>query len=109
MNEKVDSITLTDIIDRCLDYSMDGRFTQAQRTKFLTVAKRLRGSLMNLLSARFEEGTPGLTEANNDLATVNKTLKKEADTLANAAQTLADLTKLVGSLDKLIAVAGSFL
>ena len=64
MKEKVDSVTLTEVIDRCLDYSMDGRFTQTQRTKFLALAKRLRGSLLNLLSARFDEGTEGLAEAN---------------------------------------------
>ena len=109
MSEKVDSITLTEVIDRCLDYSMDGRFSQAQRTKFLAVAKRLRGSLLNLLSARFDEGTAGLKQANDDLTAVNKGLKKEADTLEKAAQTLADLTKLVGALDKLIGVAGQFL
>jgi hypothetical protein len=109
MNEKVDSVTLTAVIDRCLDASMDGRFTQAQRGKFLTIAKRLRGSLLNLLSARFTADTPGLQEANDDLQAVNQRLKKEADTLAKAAQTLADLTRLVGALDKLLGVAGKFL
>jgi septal ring factor EnvC (AmiA/AmiB activator) len=109
MTEKVDAVTLTEVIDRCLDYSMDGRFTQAQRTKFLALAKRLRGSLLNLLSARFAKDTAELEQANGDLAAVNKRLKKQADTLDKAAQTLADLTKLVGALDKLIGVAGMFL
>lgn len=109
MSAKVDSVTLTEVIDRSLDYSMDGRFTQTQRTTFLAVAKRLRGSLLNLLSARFQEGTAVLEQANDDLAAVNQGLRKEADTLAKAAQTLADLGKLVGSLDKLIGVAGQFL
>lgn len=109
MNEKVDSVTLTAVIDRCLDYSMDGRFTQAQRSEFLTLAKRLRGSLLNLLSARFDEGTQALKEANADLTAINTQLRKEAETLAKTAQTLADLAKLVGALDKLIGVAGSFL
>jgi hypothetical protein len=109
MKAKVDSVTLTDVIDRCLDYSMDGRFKQLQRTRFLAIDKRLRGSLVNLLSARFEEDTDGLKEANDDLTTVNKRLKKTADTLENTAETLADLTKLVGALDKLLGVAGQFL
>ena len=109
MNEKVDFVTLTEIIDRCLDFSMDGRFTQTQRTKFLTIAKRLRGLLLNLLSARFDEGTEGLDEANASLAEINGRLKKKAETLEKAAQTLADLTKIVGSLDKLLGVVGSFL
>jgi hypothetical protein len=107
--EKVDAVTLTEVIDRCLDYSMDLRFTQAQRTKFLALAKRLRGSLLNLLSARFDEGTAALKEANSQLATINAGLKKSAETLANAAETLSNLTKLVGALDKLIGIATSFL
>jgi hypothetical protein len=109
MGEKIDAVTLTEIIDRCLDYSMDGRFTQSQRSRFLALAKRLRGSLLNLLSARFEAGTKGLQDANESLATINKSLKNTADTLAKAAETLADLTKLVGALDKLLGVAGRFL
>jgi hypothetical protein len=107
--EKVDAVTLTEVIDRCLDYSMDLRFTQAQRTKFLALAKRLRGSLLNLLSARFDEGTAALTEANSQLTTINTGLKKSAETLAKAAETISNLTKLVGALDKLIGVATSFL
>jgi hypothetical protein len=109
MNEKVDSVALTEVIDRCLDYSMDGRFTQDLRAEFLVVAKRLRGSLLNLLSARFDEGTQQLEEANAELTVVNTHLKKEAETLASAAQTIADLNKLIGSLDKLIGVAAGFL
>jgi hypothetical protein len=109
MNDRVDSVTLTEVIDRCLDYSMDGRFTQERRSEFLALAKRLRGSLLNLLSARFNAGTPGLQQANADLTTINTRLKAEAETLAKAAQVLADLAKLVASLDKLLSVAGSFL
>jgi len=107
--EKVDAVTLTEVIDRCLDYSMDLRFTQAQRSKFLALAKRLRGSLLNLLSARFDAGTAALKDANAQLTTINAGLKKSAETLANAAETLSNLTKLVGALDKLIGIAASFL
>ena len=38
-----DTTTLSDIIVQCFDYSMDGRFTQKQRSAFLTDGKRLRG------------------------------------------------------------------
>lgn len=107
--EKVDVVTLTEVIDRCLDYSMDLRFTQAQRSKFLALAKRLRGSLLNLLSARFDDGTASLKNANDQLTTINARLKKSADTLAHAADTLSNLTTLVGALDKLIGIAASFL
>lgn len=109
MTEKLDSTTLTDVIERCLDYSMDGRFTQAQRTRFLVIAKRLRGSLLNLLSARFDEDTAELQQANDDLEALSKGLKKTTETIEKAAETLGDLTKLVGALDKLIGLAPKFL
>jgi hypothetical protein len=109
MTDKVDSVTLTAVIDQCLENSMDGRFTQAQRTEFLTLAKRLRGSLLNLLSARFGKDTKALNDTNGALADVNTELKNAAASLAKAAQMLKDLNALVGSLDKLIGVAGMFL
>jgi hypothetical protein len=109
MNDKVDAVALTEVIDRCLDLSMDGRLSPAQRRKFLVVAKRLRGSLVNLLSARFEKRTEALRQANDELTAINKALKKEAETLARTAQAIAHLTKLAGSLDKLVGVAARFL
>jgi hypothetical protein len=107
--DKLDSTTLTEVIDRLLDYSMDGRFTQPQRSRFLVLAKRLRGALLNLLSARFTQGTQALNDANAELAAVNTTLKQKAQSLANAAQVLGDVATLVGSLDTLLGTAASFL
>ena len=109
IQDRVDAVTLTAIIDQCLDYSMDGRLPQSRRTEFLATAKRLRGALVNLLSARFEERTKGLSKANADLEGLNRRLEKEARVLADAAGTLADLAKIVGSLDKLLGVATRFL
>lgn len=109
MEPRVDSVTLTAVIEKCLDFSMDGRLTQEHRSAFLTVAKRLRGLLLNLLSARFDKDTPDLLDSNAELARINRQLKKKTDTLAKAAETLADLAKVVGSLDKLLGVAKVFL
>ena len=109
MPDRVDSVALTAMIDRCFDYSMDGRLTQAERMQFLVSAKRLRGSLLNLLSARFDEGTQALAAANAELGRVNARLQSEAAVLDDAARTLADLTTLVGSLDRLLGVAAGFL
>ena len=98
--EKVDTVKAYQVIDRCLDYWMDLRFTQAQRSKFLSLAKRLRGSLLNLLSARFDEGTAALTRRTASWRKqYDAGLKKFAETLANAAETLANLIQLVGALN----------
>ena len=106
---KVDTRTLASIINQCFDYSMDGRFSSDQQTVFLADGKRLRGLLMNLLSAQFDEGTPAVVNANKQLADVNATLSQSAAALANAAQVMSDVAALVGNLDKLLNVAESFL
>jgi hypothetical protein len=109
MKEKVDAVALTEVIDACFDNSANSRFTPAQRAEFLAAGQQLSGSLVRLLSERFDEGTAGLEEASGELSAVNTRLKKEADGLAHAAQTLADLSKLVGALDKLVGVAAQVL
>jgi geranylgeranyl pyrophosphate synthase len=106
---KVDTKTLTDIINQCFDFSMDGRFSQAQRNIFLAEGKRLRGLLINLLSAQFDDGNRPLLDSNDQLSKVNAKLSDSTAALANVAQTLSDVATLVGNLDKLLNVAASFL
>ena len=106
---KCDVKALTEIVDRCFDLAMDNRLTEAQCTKYLVLGKKLRGSLLNLISARFEEGTAELEEANEELADVNAALKNDAEAIKNVADTVKSLGTLVGSLDKLLGVAESFI
>jgi hypothetical protein len=106
---KADTTTLAAIVDQCFDYSMDGRFSLKQQNVFLTDGKRLRGSLLNLLSARFDDGTQALLDANEQLTKINARLEDSAVVLAHVAQTLNDIATLVGNLDKLLNVATSFL
>lgn len=105
---KVDTTTLSEIINRCFDYSMDGRFSSDQQTAFLADGKRLRGILLNLLSAQFDDGTQAVLDANKQLIDVNTTLSNSATTLANAAQTLNGVASLASNLDKLLNLAKSF-
>jgi hypothetical protein len=106
---KCDTTTLTQIINKCFDLSMDGRVTdEKQRSEFLALGKRLRGSLLNLLSAQFDDGTKAVEDANTSLTKINSDLADEANALNNLASTITNITTLVGTLDKLIGVAGSF-
>lgn len=105
---KCDTATLTQIIDKCFDLSMDGRVKPEQRSEFLALGKRLRGSLLNLLSAQFDDGTKAVEDANTKLTKINSDLANEANTLNNLAFTIANITTLVGTLDKLIGLAKSF-
>ncbi len=106
---KVDTTTLSTIINQCFSYSTDGRVAPAQQTAFLADGKRLRGLLLNLLSAQFDDGTQAVLAANKELATVNANLSNSAAALSNVAQTLSDVATLVGNLDKLLSLAASFL
>jgi hypothetical protein len=106
---KVDTKTLTDIINKCFDNAGDGRFSEDQQAAFLADGKRLRGLLLNLLSAQFDDGTQAVVDANKQLVTVNTVLANSAATLANIAQTLNSIATLVGNLDKLLNVAANFL
>jgi len=97
----VDTSTLTSIINQCFANSMDQQFSDAVRNNFLLEGKRLRGDLINLLSAQFDEGTPALTAANAVLKTVNDDLSQSATKLGNTAQTLSDIASSEQNLDKL--------
>lgn len=104
----VDTSTLSSIINQCFNYSTDGRVPQAQQTLFLADGKRLRGLLLNLLSARFDEKTQEVLDANTRLTAVNNELSNSAAALSNIAQTTSDIATLVGNLDKLLNIAKSF-
>jgi hypothetical protein len=104
----VDTATLTTIINQCFSFAMDARFSPADQNSFLIEGKRLRGQLLNLLSAQFDNTTAQFAAATNSLTTVNAALSKSATVLANTAQTLSNITTLIGNLDKLLTVATSF-
>jgi geranylgeranyl pyrophosphate synthase len=101
---KADTTTLSNIINQCFAYSSDGRLSPTQQAAMLADGKRLRGLLLNLLSAQFNDGTQAVLDANNQLTKVNTALAASATALANAVQILNDIASLVGSLDKLLNV-----
>lgn len=105
----VDTMTLTSVINRCFEFSTDGGLSDQRRTEFLVHGKRLRGHLMNLLSAQFDEDTDVVVDANKKLKEVNRELADSAAAFERAATTLNNIAELVGSLDKLLNVAVSFL
>jgi hypothetical protein len=106
---KVDTTTLVEIINQCFAYSSDGRLSPDQQMMMLADGKRLRGLLLNLLSAQFNDGTQAVLDANGQLKTLNTELANSVDALKKAAQTLNDVANLVGNLDKLLNVATKFI
>ena len=106
---KVDTTTLADIVNQCFAFASDVRFTLPQQKALLADGKRLRGLLLNLLSAQFDDGTPAVVDANNQLVGVNNDLADATAALANVAKTLGDVANLVGNLDQLLNIAVSFI
>jgi hypothetical protein len=106
---KVDTTTLVEIINQCFAYSSDGRLPPDQQMMMLADGKRLRGLLLNLLSAQFNDGTQAVLDANGQLKTLNTELANSVDALKKAAQTLNDVANLVSNLDKLLNVATKFI
>jgi len=104
----IDASTLANIITRCFGYSSDGRFTETQQGAFLAAGKRLRGLLLNLISAQFDNGTASVLAANTQLNVVNTNLSNAADTIAKAVDRLHDIASLVKNLDALIGIATNF-
>ena len=103
-----DNDVLTAMITTCFSLSMNDAFSTDEQTEFLVLGKRLRGTLVNLLSATFDDGTPAVVAANSEIQTVNGQLNQATQNLANVANTIQNLGNLVSTLDGLLKVASGF-
>ncbi len=99
---------LAAIIEMCFDYAMDDRVSESSRKDFSAIGKRLRGALLNLITAEFEAESAQFRVANKEIAAVNRGLQEEAQVLENVAATIEQLGKLAAILDELLKVAVSF-
>jgi hypothetical protein len=105
----LDVKTLADNVDACFERALDDRIGDMERRQYLLEGKRLRGELLNLVSARFNDGTKAVADANQRLLLVNAKLKSDADAIGSAVTTLQQVADLVGALDDVLKVAVSFL
>ncbi|MHB8422279.1 MAG: hypothetical protein ACYC9S_03350 [Leptospirales bacterium] len=104
----VDTTTMERLINNCFDLSMDGRLSDELQDQFLTEGKRLRESLVNLISARFNDGTQAVMAANQQLQEVNNQTAQFANDQKNSSNVLSQITALVNVLDGLLKLASSF-
>ena len=104
----VDTTTLTSLINQCFANAGDDQFSLQDRINFLADGKRLRGQLVNLISAQFRYGTQAVTDANNQLQTVNNELSDDAASLANTANQLNEIANLISNLDALLNIVAKF-
>ena len=104
----LDTTTLTNLVTNCFDLSTTGGITDDQRTGFLAAGKQLRGSLMNLISAQFNDGTQDVVNANAQLSSVNQEVLQAKNDLDKANGVLTDVNELIGVLDGLLKLASAF-
>jgi phage tail protein X len=97
--ERVDTQALAAIVERCFDLSMDADLDAARQGSFLAAGKRLRGYLLNLVSARFEARTQELLEANAGLAEAQALLARDIKRVQDARAAVKKLADLVEKLD----------
>jgi len=105
---KIENQILTEIIMACFDLASDSSVPEDLRPKFLAMGKRLRGLLLNLITADFEAETPEFKEANQKLRRVNAFLRQQAQSLDDLANAIEQLGRLVGILDGLLGMAIGF-
>jgi hypothetical protein len=102
---KTDNQELVKCIEACLDLSMDDRLPQDRQNEMLALGKRLRGSLINLLTAEFPEDLRQVKEANQQLQMINKTLADKNQAIEQIADTISKLGEVVKILDGLLKFA----
>jgi len=106
---RIDGKQLVQCINFCLDLSMDGRLTDQQQSEALALAKRLRGSLMNLLTAEFPKDSVAVKEATEKLKSANEMLKQTKEQIDKFANTVAAVNEVLSKLDGLLSIVGKFL
>ena len=107
-DDRIDAESLTRNINQCFNLSMDSDVLEEQQTEFLAAGKRLRGYLLNLISARFERRTAELAAANRGIQATNSALEADLTKLKNAQAAIRKLGSLVAALDKALTVASKF-
>jgi hypothetical protein len=106
---RVNTEALVAIINQCFDLAMDGRLKPRERKTFLVAGKRLRGTLVNLLTATFDESAERFQDASKTIESVNKDLKATKVKIDRAATTMANLATLAQVLDDLLKIASGFI
>lgn len=105
----VDTDNLAAAVRLCFANARDLQFSTEQRQEFLFQGKRLRGALVNLISAQFDEGiTPEVNAANSELRSITRRLKDTKATLERYAETVERISNLVGALDGLLKLVAKF-
>ncbi|MBO0939128.1 hypothetical protein J2I47_21415 [Fibrella sp. HMF5335] len=104
----VDSEKIASCVQECFMLSLDDRLTIDEQKQMNVLGKRLRGHLINLLSATFDDGVKEVEAANKQLQAVNQQLSDTNEVINKVAATVKTVTKLVQTLDNLLTMVARF-
>ncbi|GAB3894916.1 hypothetical protein [Spirosoma agri] len=107
--KKIDNQSLLGCIESCFMLSMDDRLTLKQQKKMNALGKQLRGNLLNLLTAQFNDDVKQVDSANQQLQQLNTQLADTQAAIARLNDTIATAASVVKALDKLLLLAVSFI
>ena len=107
--DRIDAERLSGIINQCFDLSTNSSVSPGQQTEFLAAGKRLRGYLLNLVSARFAPRTVALDAANRALQRAVIALQADVKKVENTKAAINTLASLVTVLDTALTAASKFL
>lgn len=110
MNEKpLDAELLTRLILLCFKLSQKPGISDNQSRNLIVLGKKLRGILLNILTAKFDASTQLFIDSTNELKETNKALKEALDDLKKTADAIKKATGVLKLLDKLLGIAVGFL
>ena len=101
-----DTQTLTRLIERSFDLSMDGTLPAQTRAESLAHGKKLREQMMQLLGARFEPDSAEFKQATAAMHETNHALAEAAEDLNKVVQAVNRLGQLAGYLEKALKTVG---
>ena len=110
MNKKpLDAEPLAKLIQFCFKLSQKPGISEKQSHNLIVLGKKLRGVLLNILSAQFDASTQLFIDSTNELKETNKALKEALDDLQKTADAIKKATGVLKLLDKLLGIAVGFL
>ena len=101
-----DTQTLTRIIERGFELSMNGSLPPEVRAEYLAHGKRLREQLVRLLGARFDAEAAEFKKATATMHETHHALAQAADDLNEVLQVVGRLGELASDLEQALEVAG---
>ena len=104
----LDTASLSTLITQCFFLSGDGRLSAEKRSAFLVAGKRLRGLLVNLISAQFDDTTQEVLDANQQMQAASDKVKQLSVSLKKLDDTLNTVNTVVQTLDGLLSLAAKF-